>query len=270
MFSLFAVYHLFEMHILPVRTPLLTAGDDLAVIIAKVVTMHDGDIIVVSSKAVATVEGALIDLQKIRPTDEARKWATKCGQTPEFRQAVLDETERMHGTIVGSCPFAMFTSLQPDGFGGGSLLCANAGMDLSNVEAGHAIGWPKDPVASVRRIHDRLQASGEWRVAVIMTDSCCMPARIGVVAFALTICGIDPLFSRIGEHDLFGKTMRVTKEAVADQLATAANFVMGNSDQSTPAAVIRDHGIAMNDFCGWVGGIRPEEDLFGEMMQLRR
>ena len=80
---------------------------------------------------------------------------------------------------------------------------------------------------------------------------------LGVTAFALVCVGLDPLLSQQGVEDLFGKPLRITTEAIADQLATAANFVMGNAGQSTPAAIIRAHGLRLSDFAGWVPGIEP-------------
>ncbi len=254
------------MEILPIRTPILKTGDDLASVLTASDVLRDGDVLVVSSKAVATCEGAAIDLSKIKPTAEAVEWSKKCGQTPEFRQAVLHETKRMHGWVGGSCPHAMFTYLKPDGFTTGALLSANAGLDLSNVIKGFAIGWPLDPVASTKKLAAEIGKKSGKRVAVIIGDSCCMPARLGVIAFALTACGIDPLVNHMGTSDLFGKTFRMTREAVADQLCIAANYVMGNTGQQTPAAVVRGHGLPASDFCGWVEGIEPEEDLFRDIL----
>ena len=97
-------------------------------------------------------------------------------------------------------------------------------------------------------------------VAILLSDSCCRPGRLGVVAFALVCAGMDPLKSEVGRKDLFGKELRFTNEAIADQLATAANAVMGNAGQSTPAAIIRDHGRTLSDFCGWVEGIEAKND----------
>lgn len=254
------------MEVHGVVTPILRSGDDFAAILAASTLLRSGDVVVVSSKAVATCEGAAIDLSTISPTAQAVKWSKKCGQTPEFRQAVLNETARMHGWVGGSCPHAMFTYLQPDGFGTGALLSANAGLDLSNVEKGYAIGWPIDPVTSTRRLAAAIAEKSGKHVAVVMGDSCCMPARLGVIAFALTACGIEPLVNHMGSADLFGKTFRMTREAVADQLCIAANFVMGNTGQRTPAAIVRGHGLPASDFCGWVPGIEPEEDLFRDML----
>lgn len=87
------------------------------------------------------------------------------------------------------------------------------------------------------------------------------------MAFALATCGVDPFKSEIGEQDLHGKTMHITVEARADQLATAANMLMGNSAQSIPAVVVRNHGFSFSNFCGWVDGIEPEQDLFSAILK---
>lgn len=250
------------MLILPVPTPRLNQGDDIVSLLLKN-DIRDGDILVVSSKAVARIEGATIDLRKIQPTPEARKYAHECNQDPCFTQCVLDETKRMNGAVSGTCPFALLTILQPTDMKTGRILCPNAGVDQSNIEAGHAIGWPLDPVASIRLLQKKILEHKKYsKIGIILSDSCTRPGRLGVTAFALTCCGIDPFISNVGNEDLFGKKLRVTQEAVADQLATAANAVMGNAAQSIPVAIIRDHRLPSSDFCGWVPGIEPEEDLF--------
>ena len=165
----------------------------------------------------------------------------------------------------------------------GTILVANAGLDESNVPEGYAMGWPRDPVASVAKLREELEEhikrnkgnrgdKGDSPLslvspvsplcALILTDSCCHPRRIGVTAFAMTVSGLDPLQSQKGENDLFGKPLRITTEAIADQLATAANFLMGNAGQSVPAVLVRDHGLTLSEWEGWVPGIEPKEDLF--------
>lgn len=279
------------MQVFPVKTPLLKQGDYLAEIIQRSIELQENDILIISSKAVTATESGYT---KLSPPNEKG-----------FKKAVEQEMKRMRGSVASVSPHAILTYLKPDGFGEGTLLAVNAGLDQSNTPEGHAIGWPKDPVASVQRLRNALEArmkkpkkptkrlssdssvssdsssfaqpsprllpaskatedrSVSSRLAVIISDSCCMPARLGVTAFALAVSGIDPFANRIGEADLFGKKLRMTQEAIADQLATIANFVMGNSDESVPAAVIRDHGLAITKFCGWVPGIEPGEDLFG-------
>ena len=246
----------------PIQTALLTPESTLSFSLVQDCAVEDDDIIAISAKACAITEGATIDLSHITVTPEAEEWAERCGRTPAFRQAVLNETERMNGAVVGSCPQAMLCELKPNGLADGSILAVNAGLDNSNIEEGFAIGWPEDPIASVQKLRDALKSETGKRVGIIMTDSCCRPRRLGLTAMALTVCGIEPLQSQIGEKDLFGHELTMTHEAIADQLATAANFLMGNADQSTPAVLLQDHGLPLTDFCGWVPGIEREQDLF--------
>ncbi len=287
------------MILLPLTTPLLRSGDDLATILCRTGAIHNGDILVLSSKALATVEGAQIDLSAIEISEEAKKYAITCNQDPRFTQAILEETTRMNGRVVGTCPYALFTALRPEGMEAGMILCPNAGLDQSNVEQGFAIGWPRDCVSSTKRFQQdilryfkketnetkesnetedstsyklftrRSQSAGGQptsSIAIILSDSCCKPARLGVTAFALTCAGIDPLKSEVGSSDLFGKPLRMTHEALADQLATAGNILMGNAGQCTPAAIIRDHNIPFSHYSGWVNGIEPKDDLFADLL----
>lgn len=261
-----------SVQIVPIRLSILKCGDDLAAMIANSSVLRLGDIVVVSSKAVATSEGAAVDLSQVAVSQEARDWSAKSGRSPAFCAAVLRETARLRGTVVGCCRGALLTELRPEGLKRGSILAANAGLDESNVAANFAIGWPRDPVASVRRLQSALLrhsviATPTPPLAVIITDSCCRPRRLGVTAFALASCGIDPLSPQAGKKDLFGKKLRITTEAIADQLATAANFVMGNAGQGIPAVIIRDHDLPCTDFCDWVSGIDPQEDLFAPLLR---
>ena len=244
------------MHILPIPTRLLKSGDDLPKILRETNLLKSNDILVISSKAVATCEGAAIDLSKMNVTEEAKALAKKCNQDETFTQAVLEETKRLNGEVIGTSPYALLTSLRPTGSKKGRILCPNAGLDRSNIQKGFAIGWPKECVKSVQNLYSSL------KLPIILSDSCCRPGRLGVTAFALVCAGIGPLKSEVGHKDLFGLSLRVTQEAVADQLATAANAVMGNAGQSVPAAIIRDHGFPKSNFCGWVDGIEEDDDLF--------
>ncbi|NOS67810.1 MAG: hypothetical protein HOO67_05625 [Candidatus Peribacteraceae bacterium] len=293
------------MLVLPIKTPVLKTGDDLAALLCAGAEILPGDIVVVSSKAVATVEGAAIDLSLITPSDAARELSEKTGRSPQFSEAVLQECRRLHGTIVGTCIGGGLTDVRPsldtrrdgatrDDKNVWSILVASAGLDESNAGTGFAIGWPKDPVLSARKLREELEKRTKGHkgrksdkrdkgnplplsplrhlsplppsLAVIITDSCCRPRRLGVTAFALTVSGLDPLQPNTGP-DLFGRPLRMTTEAAADQLATAANFLMGNGAQSVPAVIIRDHGLTLSDWEGWVPGIEPEKDLFRDILR---
>ena len=253
--------YLFDMLIAPLTTRILTARDDLAEHFSASGKIRPGDILVISSKAVAMTEGVSIDLNALTPSKEALEWSKACGRSAEFCEAVILETRRLNGKIVGCCQGALLTRLKPFGMHEGTLLVPSAGLDESNVEYRHALGWPHDPVASLKRIREALGID----VALILTDSCCVPTRKGVTAFALACAGMAPFTDEIGKEDLFGKRLRMTVEATADQLSIAANAVMGNAAQATPAALIRDHGIPFSSYEGWVSGMDPENDLFKDI-----
>ena len=250
------------MELLPIHTPTFVAGDNLAQVLCTHANFSDGDILVLSSKALATTEGAAMEIHDTSASDEARVLAKQHRREPGFCQAVLDETVRMNGEVIASANGFLLTELQPNGMQDGSILVPNAGLDRSNVEQTHTVGWPKDPVTSLRKLRDDIRSTSGANIALVLSDSSIAPRRKGVVAFALCVCGFDPFISLKGTSDIFGHALQVTEEASADQLATAANMVMGNSNQSVPAAIVREHGIAFSDFCGWVPGIRREEDLY--------
>lgn len=250
------------MILLPVKTRRIEKGDDIVSVLIEatnrfqVLGFRFQDILVISSKAVATAEGRILNLQKLSPSDDAKNYAKKTGLSPAFCQGVLEEMNFRNGKVVNTCPGAMLTELKPQHDTEWTVLAANAGLDQSNVAERFAVGWPEDPVKSVARLRRELE------VAVILSDSCCTPRRQGVTAFALAVSGLDPIQSVKGELDLFGKPLRITQEAVADQLATAANMLMGNAGQGVPAVIVREHGLRLSEFEGWVPGIEPEEDLF--------
>ena len=176
------------MHLTPLHTPRIAPGEDLVSVLKKAHKegFHPKDILVVSSKAVATSEGRIIDLAALTVSDEAKTYAEKYNRSPNFCQAVLDEVTFRNGKVVGTCPGALLTELKPKGLEG-TILTANAGLDESNAPEGSAIGWPEDPVGSVRKLHkamscelpagSKLTAHSSPLIAVILSDSCCRPRR---------------------------------------------------------------------------------------------
>lgn len=253
------------MHVIPVHTGKIINTDNLCNVLLAHCSLQDGDIVTISSKVIAYTEGAAIHLQELTVSDEAKALSESLSfskKNPAFEQAVLNETLRMNGRILYTCPFAIFCELRPTGLETGVILAVNAGLDVSNIEKNFAIGWPMDPVVSARRLQTELQQRSGKSIGIIISDSCCFPRRLGVVATALTVAGFTPLKNEIGASDLWGRKLVVTQEAQADQLAIAANFVMGNADQAVPAAILRDTNIPLDSFCGWVPGIEPEQDMY--------
>lgn len=249
------------MELIPLKTPILQRGDDLSAALKKAGEIRPNDIVVITSKVVAACEDAYINLNTIKVSPEAVIEAEKTGgRTPAFCQAVMNETARMHGKMIGRCPGALLTLLHPEPQIW--IVSVNAGMDQSNVPDGFALGWPLNSGASAKRMREELGC------AVIIIDSCCMPLRTGISAYALACAGVDPARDEIGKPDLFGRALRMTRDNVADELAAATSLIMGNAAQSTPAVIVRDHGLPPSDFCGWIPTFPPEEDLFRDVLRL--
>lgn len=219
--------------------PEIGRGDDLAGLIAGAVALEDGDVVVVTQKIVSKAEGAMVDVDPDDPNGH--------------RQVVEDQSVRVlrrRGDLV--------ISETQHGF-----VCANAGVDLSNVERGRAALLPEDSDRSARRIRDGLRARTGVEVAVIVSDTFGRPWRRGVTDVAIGCAGIGAILDLRGTPDALGREMQVTEVAVVDELAAAAELVMGKSD-GVPVAVVR--GVDPTWFrAGSVGNevVRsPAEDLF--------
>lgn len=215
--------------------PIIKAGDDLGEIIVRAaermgVGIEDGDVVVVTQKIVSKAEGRLINLDGVRPSSFAEEVARSSGKDPRHVEVILRETHRivkMKGHVL-----IMETK---HGF-----VCANAGVDLSNVGGGKASLLPEDPDESARRIRMRIMELTGKDVAVIITDTWGRPWRLGQVDFAIGVAGMKPLKDYRGEEDPFGYELTVTNIAVADELAAAAELAKGKLS-GIPAVIIRGY-----------------------------
>jgi coenzyme F420-0:L-glutamate ligase/coenzyme F420-1:gamma-L-glutamate ligase len=217
--------------------PHVRPGDDLAgLLIQACLAQHlhlvDGEILVVAQKIVSKAEGRVIDLATVEPSPFARRVADEVAKDPRLVQVILGESEEVIRTRKDVLVVA-----HRRGF-----VMANAGVDQSNVGAGGAesvLLLPCDPDLSAARLKARLDVAFSANVGVIVNDSCGRPFRNGVVSLALGAAGVPSLWSLVGAPDLFGRPMRVTEVAVADQLASAASLVMGEADEGRPAVLVR-------------------------------
>ncbi len=194
--------------------PEVGRGDDLAGMIAGAVELVDGDVVVVTQKVVSKAEGAIVAIDPDDPRGH--------------RQVIEDESVRVlrrRGDLV--------ISETKHGF-----VCANAGVDLSNVERGQAALLPEDSDRSARRIRDGIRARAGVEVAVIVSDTFGRPWRRGVTDVAIGCAGIGAILDLRGTPDALGREMQVTEVAVVDELAAAAELVMGKS-HGVPVAVVR-------------------------------
>ena len=207
--------------------PEIRPGDDLAALIAGRAELRDGDVLVVAQKVVSKAEGRVVRLADVEPSDEARRLAGE--QDPRRIEVVLRESAR----IVRARPPLIIAETR-HGF-----VCASAGVDASNApEPGTVVLLPEDPDASAALLRERLGELTGSEIGVIVSDSFGRAWRRGTTDVAIGLAGIRPLLDLQGERDPVGYELHATVIAVADELAAAAELVLGKT-AGTPAAVIR-------------------------------
>ncbi|MDD1733453.1 MAG: coenzyme F420-0:L-glutamate ligase [Methanothrix sp.] len=204
--------------------PIIKPGDDIAALIESLFNIQDGDILCLASTVVAKSEGRLRTLESYRPSERAERIARQVGKDSRFVQAVLDES----ADVLLEKPFLLTKTR----FG---HIGVNAGIDQSNVGGGRILLLPEDPSRSA----EKLRRSLNKNCAVIITDTCGRPFRCGVTGVAIGWAGISALQDWRGKRDMHGKVLEITLEAVVDEIASAANLLMGEAGDGTPAIVFR-------------------------------
>jgi coenzyme F420-0:L-glutamate ligase/coenzyme F420-1:gamma-L-glutamate ligase len=200
--------------------PEVRPGDDLAGLILEATSLQDGDVLVVTQKVVSKAEGRLLRVD---------------GDSDAIRRAAISESRRVLRERNG-----MLITETRHGF-----VCANAGVDVSNVEEGWLALLPLDPDRSARRIRDAIRHRRGIEVAVVISDTFGRTWRRGLVDVAIGVAGIGAILDLRGQPDALGRPLRVTEVCVADELAAAAELAMGKS-RGVPVAVIR--GVDRNWF----------------------
>ncbi|HWQ15001.1 MAG TPA: coenzyme F420-0:L-glutamate ligase [Roseiflexaceae bacterium] len=246
-----------EIRIFPVRgIGEVRPGDDLAGLILAALEraatpLQDGDVLVVTQKVVSKAEGRVVDPRSVEPSHMARVLAAQGPKDAHHYEVVLRETRRIVRMDRG-----VLICETRHGF-----VCANAGVDESNVAGGAVTLLPEDPDASAAALRLALREQAGADVAVIISDTFGRPWREGQVNVAIGVAGIAPLADYSGQQDAHGYTMRVTNIAVADELAAAAELVMGKVDQ-VPAAVVRGYPYSRAGGSARQLVRPPERDLF--------
>src|SRR5690242_9953745 len=213
--------------------PEIREGDDLAELIAAKVELEDGDVVVLAQKAVSKAEGRVVRLDDIEPSERAREIAGE-DQDPRRIEAILQEAKRDERLRK---PLRTAETLH-------GFICASAGVDSSNApEPGMLVLLPVDPDASAERMRARLRERTGRNVAVLVTDSFGRPWRQGTIDVALGAAGLEVMRDLRGERDRVGYELHATMIAVADEIASAAELVMGKFD-GIPAAVVRGLEVA--------------------------
>jgi coenzyme F420-0:L-glutamate ligase / coenzyme F420-1:gamma-L-glutamate ligase len=239
-----------ELRVIPVRgLPEIAAGDDIAAMIAAAAELEDGDVVVVAQKIVSKAEGRVVRLDEIEPSEQARELAGD--EDARKIEAILREAVRL---VRVRPPLIVAETRQ-------GFICGSAGVDASNApDEGTLVLLPLDPDASAERLRRRLGELTGMKVAVIVSDSFGRPWRIGTTDVAIGAAGLAVLNDLRGTQDRRGYELRSTQIAIADELAGAAELVMGKAN-GIPAAVIRGIDVRGNGKAGDL--VIPEErDLF--------
>jgi coenzyme F420-0:L-glutamate ligase/coenzyme F420-1:gamma-L-glutamate ligase len=238
--------------------PEIHKGDDLSSIIMDAVDkqglqVEDEDIIVVTHKIVSKAEGHIINLSKITPSSFAYNIAEYSKKDPRNVEIILQESKR----IVKMKDHHLIVEHRI------GHICANAGIDNSNVEADKVVMLPEDPDRSASKIREGIEKRTKAKVAVIITDTWGRPFRKGQINIALGVSGLEPLKSYVGRRDKFGKKLKYTIIAIADEIASASELVMAKT-KDIPVALIKGYRYKYNLKKGNAKLLirDPEKDLF--------
>jgi coenzyme F420-0:L-glutamate ligase/coenzyme F420-1:gamma-L-glutamate ligase len=231
-------------------------GDDIGEIIASAagdLELTDDDVIVVTQKIVSKAEDRLVDLDTVESSALAVNWAERWGKDPRQVEVVLRESAE----IIRMAPGGLIISRTRHG-----LVCANAGVDVSNVGGGDVAALlPLDPDASARRIREGIRQRSGASPAVIVSDSFGRPWRNGIVNVAIGSAGIEAILDLRGEPDAAGRPMQATIIAVADELASAADLA-GGKVEGRPVVVVRGYAWRSSEAGASVLVMERERDLF--------
>ena len=234
--------------------PEVRPGDELELMIPAAVAgdLRQGDVLVVTHKIVSKAEGRLVDLGTVEPSALAKDYATRYAKDPRQIEVVLRESRRIVRMDRG-----IVISETRHGF-----VCANAGVDASNVPGDYVVCLlPVDPDASAARLREALAASAGAELAVIVSDSFGRAWREGITNVAIGVAGMEPLADYRGETDPHGFPLAASVLATADELAAAAELVMGKT-AGIPVALVRGYPYERAAGTGRALIMPAERDLF--------
>jgi len=229
------------MQIIGIRTKLIQPGNNIVNVILEAtdkqnLKIDDSDIMAIASKAVAIAQNSLKKLNSVKPSERARKLSRRYGLDPNFVEIVLQEADKVYGGVSRALLILK-----------DHVLIANAGVDQKNAPKGYVALWPKEPHESAEKIRREVFERTGKRVGVLIIDSRVTPLRMGTTGVAIGIAGFEPVRDYRAEKDLYGKSISITRHALADDLASAAHLIMGESSELTPAVLIKNAPVKLAD-----------------------
>ena len=198
--------------------------------------LQDGDVLVISTKYISNSQGRIIELEKIKTSDEGIEISKKFQLKPEIAEIIIRESDKIF-VVIG-----VFVITSSD-----NIMAPNAGIDKSNVKKGRVVLYPTNPYLIAEQIRRKIFLKSSIHVGIILVDSRLMPARIGTSGVAVACAGIEPVLDMRAKKDLDGNPLKVTFQAVVDNLATIANHKMGEGAESKPFAIVRNSDAKLTD-----------------------
>ena len=219
------------LQIIPIKTQKEIGIDvNLVDLILESSEINDGDILVFSQKIVSKSEGRILRLSSVNPSLLANGIASSYGKDPRLVELILSESKRIvrmeNGIIIVETNHG--------------FVCANAGIDESNVQDGYATLLPEDPDRSANLLKEKIEQKTGKNIAVIISDTFGRPFRLGQTDVAIGVAGIEPILDYSGKPDTFAKIMQVTAIAIADEICAATELVMGKVEKC-PVAIVRNY-----------------------------
>jgi coenzyme F420-0:L-glutamate ligase / coenzyme F420-1:gamma-L-glutamate ligase len=239
--------------------PLFQKGDNLGKLISDAAQkqgtpIQENDVVVATHVAVSKAEGAVVNLDEVKPSARALKIAKKVDKDPAMVEVILRETKEV--VRMGNNSLIVETK--------SGIVSANAGVDRSNVKGDRNVALlPANPDGSAQNIRREIQKATGHKVAVIVSDTHGRPLRMGEINIAIGIAGLKPIRDRRGEKDLFGYVLHIKQTNIADELASAAELVIGQANEGIPVAIIRGYKFqAAEDVSGRELTRPKEKDMF--------
>ena len=241
-----------SIQIIPVKIQKdIVPNDNLVDLVLESTEIQDGDILVFSQKIVSKNEGRILSLSSVNPSLLANGISSSYNKDPRLMELILSESKRIvrmeNGIIIVETNHG--------------FVCANAGIDESNVQDGYATLLPEDPDRSANLLKEKIEQKIGKNIAVIISDTFGRPFRLGQTDVAIGVAGIEPILDYSGKPDTFAKIMQVTAIAIADEICSATELVMGKVEKC-PVALVRNYKFNFSD-AKIQNLLRPKhEDLF--------
>ena len=230
-----------KMEVIGMHTPPIKPGDDTTATILNAaadqrVEVEDGDILAIASKAVAIACGRIVDLSRIKASARAETLGRKFDLQPEYVELIIKEADKVYGGVAK----ALLTLKN-------SILTPNSGVDRKNAPRNSVVLWPENPHLTAEQIRREILEKTHKHVGIIIVDSRITPLRMGTIGIALGVAGFEPVRDCRSGKDIYGKSVFITRHCVADDLSSAAHMIMGETNERTPAVLIKGASVKMTE-----------------------